>query len=372
MLKRQLLAFSALFFLSVCAVCTDQLNVDSQFRAVLDHSQMTALANVSDLSRLAAAITPGQRAAVRRRLLQAEARAATSAELAEVHRGYIALGAFDEALRAARTLTNAEPLSNVGYMMQAVALKGQGHYGAGLAAARESLGHPGDPTSAISFIMLNKSHLIAAPASAPKSAAHSAPSTAPLSTMSGPREKGLRIAAIPSPAATNERPTPQRSLPFLLVVPFGALFLLAAAIKKPNNWAYLREWVDGSERRFRWYGPETLETQEMMRSPAAAKMRVAFAGGDRRKLDRFAYTTKEAFIDTALNPKTADLNNTAFEVGGFANASVVNNGDGTATFTIPNVSGTRSFFGHFVKDRKSPTGPMSNIYQYFQWIEPIR
>jgi hypothetical protein len=72
-----------------------------------------------------------------------------------------------------------------------------------------------------------------------------------------------------------------------------------------------------------------------------------------------------------VNPLTADWSNSSVEVGGYGGASAVNNGKGTVTFTIPNVSGTHSFFLHAGPDRSSPTGRMSNIYQTFQWIEPL-
>ena len=50
-------------------------------------------------------------------------------------------------------------------------------------------------------------------------------------------------------------------------------------------------------------------------------------------------------------------------------SSVTNNGDGTATFYIYNVSGTHSFFLHAVPNKLN--GPMSNINQNFTWTEPI-
>lgn len=84
-----------------------------------------ALAGQAGLSRLAAALNAAQRQSVRENLLRDQARAETPAAIADIQRGFVALSDFDDALRA----------------------------------ARESLAHPGDPTSAISFIMLNNSHL---------------------------------------------------------------------------------------------------------------------------------------------------------------------------------------------------------------------
>jgi hypothetical protein len=83
------------------------------------------------------------------------------------------------------------------------------------------------------------------------------------------------------------------------------------------------------------------------------------------------YGTGEAYWDSTLNPLTADLSSTAAQVGGFAGASVINNGNGTATYTITNVAGTHSFFLHAVQNRTGSMGPMRNIIQTFQWTEPI-
>jgi hypothetical protein len=82
--------------------------------------------------------------------------------------------------------------------------------------------------------------------------------------------------------------------------------------------------------------------------------------------------TYEAYWDTIVNPFTADGFDTSAQVGGFAGATAVNNGNGTVTFTIQNTAGTHSFFLHRVPNRESPTGPMSNIYQEFEWTEPIK
>lgn len=83
------------------------------------------------------------------------------------------------------------------------------------------------------------------------------------------------------------------------------------------------------------------------------------------------YSTTQAAWDTVINPATADWSSTSAQVGGFAGASAINNGNGTVTFTIPNVAGTRSFFYHAVSDRTATTGMMSNINQRFQWTENI-
>lgn len=139
-----------------------------------------------------------------------------------------------------------------------------------------------------------------------------------------------------------------------------------------SNWNYFWDWALGrGSQKHRNYGPNDPETQEMTNSPGVNKLRDAFNRGGCKSQNNLSYDTYEAYWDTTVNPFTADWSSTAAEVGGFAGASIVNNGNGTATFTIPNTSGTHSFFLHLVPDRKSPTGPMSNIYQTFQWTEPL-
>jgi RHS repeat-associated protein len=138
-----------------------------------------------------------------------------------------------------------------------------------------------------------------------------------------------------------------------------------------TNWNYFWNWALGIGSKQRSYGPDDVETQEMEQSPSAKKMRSEFAKAHCRNIKNFQYGTFEAYWDTFANPFTADASSTAFEVGGFAGASVTNNGDGTATFDIPNVSGAHSFFLHMIPNSPWAKGPMSNIHQDFKWTEPI-
>jgi RHS repeat-associated protein len=138
-----------------------------------------------------------------------------------------------------------------------------------------------------------------------------------------------------------------------------------------SNWNYFWDWALGRGAKTRNYGPNDPETQELMNSPGVNRLRDAFNNGGCKSQKHLSYGTYEAYWDTTVNPLSADWSNTAAEVGGFGGASIVNNGNGTATYTIPNTSGTHSFFLHAVPDRSSPTGPMSNIYQNFQWTEPL-
>jgi hypothetical protein len=125
------------------------------------------------------------------------------------------------------------------------------------------------------------------------------------------------------------------------------------------------------QKRIRNYEPNDPETQELMNSPGVNDLRDAFNRGGCKSQKHLSYGTVQAYWDTVANPLTADWSNTAAEVGGFGGASIINNGNGTATFTIPNTSGTHSFFLHLVPDRSSATGDMSNIYQTFQWTKPL-
>jgi hypothetical protein len=109
----------------------------------------------------------------------------------------------------------------------------------------------------------------------------------------------------------------------------------------------------------------------MQNSIGVQKLREEFYKGGCESITRGEYGTFEAYFDYYVNPLTADSSSTAFQVGGFAGASVTNNANGTVTFTITNVAGTHSFFLHVVPNRKSTKGPMRSIIQTFQWTEPI-
>lgn len=133
-----------------------------------------------------------------------------------------------------------------------------------------------------------------------------------------------------------------------------------------SNWNFFWDWVLGQGPRTRNYGPNDIETQEMESSKGAEVIRNLFYKKGCKDVTDVAYGTVHAYEDTVTNPF-----GTPFQVGGFAGASATNNGNGTVTFYIPNVAGRHSFFLHAVPDRSSSTGWMSNIYQYFQWTEPI-
>lgn len=138
-----------------------------------------------------------------------------------------------------------------------------------------------------------------------------------------------------------------------------------------SNGSFLSGWMTGGGSNNRFYGPNTIETQEMRNSPGGAALRNAFFSGGCRNVNRFSYGSGQAAWDTLINPSTADWAGTGAQVGGFAGASATTNGNRTVTFTIPNVAGAHSFFYHIVPDRSGSTGAMSNINQTFQWTETI-
>jgi RHS repeat-associated protein len=138
-----------------------------------------------------------------------------------------------------------------------------------------------------------------------------------------------------------------------------------------TNSEFFWDWVFGSGAAFRFYDPNSIQTTEMRTSEAAEMMRDLFNHNGCRDTLKINYGTLRAYWDTATNPSTADLSSTAFQVGGFAGASVVNNGNGTATFNVRNVAGAHSFFYHIVPDVPWDNGPMRNVTQSFTWTEPI-
>lgn len=133
-----------------------------------------------------------------------------------------------------------------------------------------------------------------------------------------------------------------------------------------SNARFLADFVTGGGSSNRVYGPGTVESREMQSSPGAAALRNEFYNGNGNNV---AYSTVQAAKDTLLDP--SQWSSTALQVGGFAGASAVNNGNGTATFTIQNVAGASSFFYHAVPNRSETTGPFRSITQTFSWTENI-
>ena len=61
------------------------------------------------------------------------------------------------------------------------------------------------------------------------------------------------------------------------------------------------------------------------------------------------------------------------QIGGYGEASALNNGNGTVTYTVNNVAGAKSFFYHapFVSNKQGDTGMFRSINQTFKWTTNI-
>ena len=136
-----------------------------------------------------------------------------------------------------------------------------------------------------------------------------------------------------------------------------------------RNAAFLGNWMAGTMPAEIVYDPNSRETMDMRSSPGVNRMRDSFYAGVSKP--QMAYGTVEAAKETLLYPK--QWRSIALEVGGFAQASIVNNGDGTVTFKVPNRAGAKSFFYHLLPDLPTSWGnvPMHNVEQKFIWTEPI-
>jgi RHS repeat-associated protein len=113
-----------------------------------------------------------------------------------------------------------------------------------------------------------------------------------------------------------------------------------------HNTDFLIDFLLGTGDKDRFYGPGTIQNQEMQKDAGAAKMRNEFYEGGCKDVN-VCYGTLDAFLDSPPWGST-----TPCQVGGFC-GTVHDNGDGTATFTITNYAGTHSFFLHIPPDREA-------------------
>jgi hypothetical protein len=136
-----------------------------------------------------------------------------------------------------------------------------------------------------------------------------------------------------------------------------------------RNSAFLYDFVLGEGPTNRKYGPGDPDLEDFRTSPGVNALRDRFYRGGCKSFNNGGYGTGIAGWETG--PQwPGHWDNTAMQVGGFWGASVINNGDGTATFTVPNTAGLHSFSYHSLNDR-SGAGMFQNIDQIFQWTEPI-
>ncbi len=134
-----------------------------------------------------------------------------------------------------------------------------------------------------------------------------------------------------------------------------------------SNLRFLWQWFMGSGEMNRNYDEKALETKELAASSPIKQLRKKFYDNGAKSILRHEYTSWTAYRETAWK-----ITETEAQVGGFGNgSSLVNNGNGTMTFTIVNDAGTHSFWFHAVEDRLCEDCSMRTIHQTFKWTEPI-
>jgi RHS repeat-associated protein len=129
-----------------------------------------------------------------------------------------------------------------------------------------------------------------------------------------------------------------------------------------SNTKFLRDWLSGALPCQINHSSSSSETQEMMNSAGAQKMRQEFAK-NKCQATSVVFNSGEAAVKTLPNPC-----NIGAQVGGFI-GQVAPIGKCQAQYTITNVAGTKSFFYHVAPDRKGCSGPMHNVTQTFKWTE---
>ena len=142
------------------------------------------------------------------------------------------------------------------------------------------------------------------------------------------------------------------------------------------NREFLQDWLQGnlpSEIRYEVGEDGSIPPQlgDMMNSLGAQLMRDEFYDRGGASPSNSEYGSFAAYWDTIFNPATRDWTTTCMQVGAYDSATVVDNGDGTITFTIVNTAGMESFWLHQVPDSPYPDGPMHNVVQIFSWTEVI-
>jgi hypothetical protein len=132
-----------------------------------------------------------------------------------------------------------------------------------------------------------------------------------------------------------------------------------------DNAVFVFQFLTGTGSKNRTYGPNSRQISDVRSSPGADAVRQKFIAGGCLDTSGIPYGTARAFLDTYRHPTS-----TAFQVGGFANASVRNLGNGNIQISIPNDAGANSFFYHLVPNVPWSDGPLRTIHQTFEWTEP--
>ncbi len=139
-----------------------------------------------------------------------------------------------------------------------------------------------------------------------------------------------------------------------------------------HNQPFLADWITENLPTRIVYPPDSIQVRDMVESPNVQQaIDEYYAAGAPIEGATFHHETFEAFLETIVNPRTANWKSTAMQVGGYRNAKITNNGDGTMTIRITNVAGAKSFFYHLLPNLPGKTGPMHNVEQVFEWTIPI-
>ncbi len=146
--------------------------------------------------------------------------------------------------------------------------------------------------------------------------------------------------------------------------------LLKPAIGQHNQ-QFLANWLTGNAPASVTYGADSIQVRDMQMSHNVNQQRNKFQAQGAPPTAEFLHNTVDAYIDTLVNPRTANWHSTAMQVGGYRGATITNNNDGTATYNIRNVAGANSFFLHMAPNLPNTSGPMHNVEQIFRWTEPI-
>jgi len=152
---------------------------------------------------------------------------------------------------------------------------------------------------------------------------------------------------------------------------------------------FLFDFFTGHGSREREYYDDHHLVQELKISSAGLHLENAFYSNNGQTTTGVRYDTFQAAKDSALpalfknltgiggvyasitDPIGRETGNVALQIGGYAGASAVNNGNGTVTYRIYNEAGAKSFFFHAVSNRESKEGMFSTIKQTFIWTTPI-
>jgi hypothetical protein len=132
-----------------------------------------------------------------------------------------------------------------------------------------------------------------------------------------------------------------------------------------NNAFFLWEWEFGYGDNQRSYGPNDIETQELLKSFGAEELRKRFYDQGCKGFNNVQYAHWDAYLHSAWR-----LWDTSAQVGGFAGASVTPVG-GMLEFDIPNDARRSPFYDGALSNNSDPWGPERTIHQRFKWTEPL-